>query len=513
MVVSRLFALAVLVLTGCDCGEAVEQAAQDLHQHEARQLLRVAEGEREITIEAEYTRELDEGLTGPGGRPRLDRPGMRRTLKLTLFGKVGETRDELIELVRETALERERSVEQLAAMELDRIEIEHCRDRTASPRVAFRIRTRGGGAVPRAPRGWVAVWLLPEAVAPMRHEVDAPDCQAALAAFPSELGAWIRGELEGTAPVVSLHRRHVVLRGESIFAQQAPAGPRDANVAAIVATAKGIESEAVLRWMLRASEDLQVPYATDAITARVGQEPALSRAFLRELVPGESRRAGVGISWRAALAMADRVPAEVLAEVGPVARAVAEACSDVRYDVLPSAMPNRPALRTRADGECSPGQVAAVARLAARATDAGACTALAGAVPEIAAEVEPGEERAVLRRLILREVAGCASRDAIRRAALSGLTAYDYVSGPPPSACYDEARDKRLAECGDIALLGAMLLVESCSPEVVRAVRAAAPSASTDAHRRGIDCVLRACAGPEAAPSLRADCWPAAAPP
>jgi hypothetical protein len=345
----------------------------------------------------------------------------------------------------------------------------------------------------------------------MRHQVDAPDCAAALAAFPTDIAQWVRAELDDTAPPADVARRHVVLRDQSIFAHDAPTGPRSSNVAAIVAVAEDIEHAAVLRWMLGANESLQVPFVEEAIHRRLGSDPSLAGALLEALAPETPPDPPIVLGVREATAMADAVPAEVAALVRPVAERLTRACTAVPAD------PARPVHRgvgshPPIDPRCTLGQISAVARLAARVNDTASCTALAELVPKIARDFGGSEEASQMRMVILRRLADCASRDSIRRAALTAITHYDYVAIQPPGICYDERRELRLAECTDLGLLGAMILVESCNAQVVAAARAAEPEARIDHHRGAIRCVLRACAGSEAAPALREDCWPRAAP-
>lgn len=455
---------------------------------------RISVGDRALVIDVR-SRSWSEGVLASGGRlPGFQRPGLKRSIRVTVSGSVGSSAlQELAIVTSIQAWDRDLSPDARAAMDAGNAVIERCADPAMPGRVAFRAKSRSGAALRGSSLRWIGAFLLPNTVSIVRQTVTAERCEDALAALPREPEAWVRGELEATlvemrggAPVESVVRRdRVAVRDLSLdfIANEAPRGPRSANAAGIVATTEGIALASALEWALASSDALPLSVYTK-LGAALGRGEALSRRALDAIEPtnstfslGSMRAPIVTLILGAERTVAaERVPS--------LASHLAAACSDA----------------ARARTTCTPTRVEAIARLAARSEHRAACTTIANAIEAMGTTLESGEARGLSRLLALRAVHRCAEPAATRAASLALFRGpYDYVSGSGlDQTCLSSDADDR-ERCMDPALFAAIRLRESCGDDVTRAAITAASAANGSLQQSAVLCVAMACGGARAA--------------
>jgi hypothetical protein len=324
------------------------------------ELIRVARGDRVLTVFARESRAYETALTAKGRLPGVQQAGVRRRLRIDVRGGAGERPPgPIAEWVDEVVMESESSPEELAAMIVDGATVEVCEDPTPTDRVAFRVRSATGAPLRSMDDRFRGAFFLDHFVVPMRYSIAAADCGEALAAMPLNADAFIATELAGVTEEHRVVRTGLVTPEGRVQHTELPGS------ASLTAIAAALESRAVVPLLAWAARD--PPALTPQVAAFIRDhesDPAHARALVEMLSPS----CAVGVEdVGTALELIDSADLDTLAsEVSGVAHEVATTCA-------------RPGTESR----CTPTRLIAVAHTAARTRSRVACdelTALAAAL-------------------------------------------------------------------------------------------------------------------------------------
>lgn len=455
---------------------------------------RITVGDRALVIEVN-ARAWTEGVLASGGHlPAFQRPGLKRSIRVTVFGSVGGAAvEELAFVTSYQAWDRDLSPTQREDVDGANAVIEQCADPAMPGRVAFRVRTRSGRALPGGHARWIGAFLLRDTVSIVRQSVEAERCTDALVALPRTPEQWLRSEFDAAARAERTGERveHTVLRQRVAMrdrshvgiATEPSEGPRSISATGIVATTEGIVLDRALDWAMGSSDALPLSVYERLATA-LSRDDALARRALGAIDPSAAG-SRLGAMRAPIVSVLRQVPRAIATErAAALANALAAACSDA----------------TRAPTLCTPTRVEAIGLVAARAGLSDVCSTIAGSVARMGTALAAGEQRALARLLALQTVHRCADRASARAAAMALFAGpYDYVSSSGlEQACLSSSEQAR-ERCADPALFAAIRLRESCGADVVRAAMDAAPSADSSLQQSAVLCLARACGGASAA--------------
>ncbi|MBL8679072.1 MAG: hypothetical protein JNK05_07890 [Myxococcales bacterium] len=453
---------------------------------------RITVGDRALVIEVSARSWTEGPITSGGHLPAFQRPGLKRSIRVTVFGSVGgQPLEEIAIVTTFQAWDRDLSPAQREDMDGGNAVIEQCADPAMPGRVAFRVRARSGRAHPAGSLRWLGAFMLQNTVSIVRRTVEAARCADALAALPRTAEAWLREEFDasmapGSAPSGPTVRRVRVAvrdRGGDTVATEPSDGPRSISATGIVATTEGLVLDRALDWAMGSSDALPLSVYERLATA-LSRDDALARRALDAIDPSDARTR-LGAMRAPIVSVLRQVPSAIATErAAALANALVAACSDA----------------TRAPTLCTPTRVEAIGLVAARAGLSDVCSTIAGSVVRMGTALAAGEQRGLTRLVALQTVHRCADRASARAAAMALFAGpYDYVSSSGLEQTCLSSSEQARERCADPALFAAIRLRESCGADVVRAAMDAAPSADSSLQQSAVLCLARACGGASAA--------------